>query len=103
MDPPSPETWPGPIRFLVLRESPPGPEFFRPETKPKFRPVPPARDRVSKIVCRTGRANAAFSRKVSGNRDSGNCVVADAVQCEPVSTHNSLLTGKRTGNFSISD
>jgi hypothetical protein len=26
-------------------------------------------------------------------------LVADAVQVEPVSTANSLLTGKRTGNF----
>ena len=33
-----------------------------------------------------GRANAGFSRKVSGIRDWGNCVVADAVQVEPVST-----------------
>ena len=64
----------------------PGPEFFRPETKPKIRPVSPARDQISKIVRRTGRANAAFSRKVSVIRDSGDCVVADAVQVEPVSS-----------------
>ncbi len=48
---------------------------------------------------RIDRANAGFSRKVSGIRDWANCVVADAVQVEPVSTLNSLLTGKLTGNF----
>jgi hypothetical protein len=30
-------------------------------------------------VSRPGRANAAFSRKVSVNRDSGNCVVGPGV------------------------
>jgi len=30
-------------------------------------------------------------------------LVADAVICEPVSYDNSLLTGKFTGNFAISD
>jgi hypothetical protein len=53
----------------------PGTEFFRPETKPKFRPVSPARDQISKTVRQTGRANAASSHKVSVTRDSGNCVV----------------------------
>jgi hypothetical protein len=77
----------------------PGTEFFRPETKPKFRVVSPARDRISKIVRRTGRVNAACSHKVSVIRDSGDCVVADAVLVEPVSNENSLLTGKLTGNF----
>ncbi|MFZ2091999.1 MAG: hypothetical protein WAU99_09705, partial [Pseudolabrys sp.] len=57
-----------------------------PETKSKFRAAVPARDQISKIVCRTARANAACSRKVSVIRDSGNCVVADAVQVETVST-----------------
>ena len=64
----------------------PGTEFFRPETKPKFRPVSPARDQISKTVRRTGRANAACSHKVSVTRDSGDCLVADAVLVEPVST-----------------
>ena len=36
---------------------------------------------------RIDRANAGFSRKVSGIRDWANCVVADAVAVEPVSTH----------------
>ena len=85
MDPPIRETWPGPIISPISRQSAPGPEFFRPETKPKFRPVSPARDQISKIMRRTGRANAACSRKVSVIRDSGNCVVADAVLVEPVS------------------
>jgi len=85
MDPPIRETWPGPIRIAVSRQVAPGPEFFRPKTKPKFRPVWPARDQISKIVRQTGRGHAAYSRKVSGIRDSGNCVVADAVQVEPVS------------------
>jgi hypothetical protein len=53
----------------------------------------------SKTTRRIGRANAGFSRKVSGISDSQNCVVADAVRYEPVSTPNSLLTGKRTGNL----
>jgi hypothetical protein len=86
MEPPIRETWPGPIRFPVSRQAAPGPEFLRPETKPKFRPVSPARDQIPKITCRTGRANAAYSRKGSVIRDSGNCVVADAVPVEPVST-----------------
>ena len=47
---------------------------------------PPARDRIAKITRRTGRANAARSHKVSVIRDSENCVVADAVLVEPVST-----------------
>ena len=63
----------------------PGTEFFRPETKPKFRPVSPARDQISKTVRRTGRANAACFHKVSVTRDLGDCLVADAVQVEPVS------------------
>jgi hypothetical protein len=79
----------------------PGTEFFRPETKPKFRVVSPARDQISKIVRRTGRVNAACSHKVSVIRDSGDCVVADAVLVEPVSNENSLLTGKLTGNFAF--
>ena len=80
MDPPVPETWPGPIRFPVSRPAAPGPEFLRPETEPTFRPVSPARNLISKIRRRTGRANAGCSRKVSVIRDSGNCVVADAVR-----------------------
>jgi hypothetical protein len=31
------------------------------------------------------------------------CVADDAVNCEPVSTSNSLVTGKLTGNFAASD
>src|ERR1700730_1414222 len=30
------------------------------------------------------------------------CLAEDAVQCEPVSDANSLLTGKLTGNFAVS-
>src|SRR6476469_5711390 len=70
----------------VFKQAAPGPEFFEPETKPTFWPVSPARDQIPKITCRTGRANAACSRKGSVIRDLGNCVVADAVQVEPVST-----------------
>jgi hypothetical protein len=58
-----------------FKQAAPGPEFFQPETKPKFRPVSPARDQIPKNTCRIGRANAGFSRKGSINRDSGNCVV----------------------------
>ena len=74
------------VRLSSIGITAPGTEFFRPETKPKFRPVSPARDQISKIVRRTGRANAACSHKVSVIRDSGDCVVADAVLVEPVST-----------------
>src|SRR6478609_2837722 len=94
MVPPTPETWPGPIRFLVSRHVAPGPEFFWPETESKFRPVSPAGDRIAKIIRRAGPANAACSHKVSVIRDSGDCLVADAVRVEPVSNENSLLTGK---------
>jgi hypothetical protein len=85
VDPPIRETWPVPIRFPVSRQAAPGPEFLRPETNPKFRVVSPARDQISKIRRRKGRANAGCSRKVSVIRDSGNCVVAHAVKVEPVS------------------
>ena len=85
MDPPIRKTWPGLIRFPISGRVTPGPEFFRPETKSRFRSVSPARDQISKIVCRTARANAACSRKASVIRDSRNCVVADAVGFEPVS------------------
>jgi hypothetical protein len=57
----------------------PGTGFFRPETGPQIRHIPPARDRTTKTTRRIGRANAGFSRKVSVIRDSENCVVADAV------------------------
>ena len=73
-------------RVSLVGITEPGTEFFRPETKPKFRVVSPARDQISKIVRRTGRVNAACSHKVSVIRDLGDCVVADAVTCEPVST-----------------
>ena len=103
MAPPIQKTWPVPIRFPISRQVAPGPEFFQPETKPKFRPVSPLRDQISKIVRRTGRVNAGLSRKVSGIRDSRDCLVAHAVQCEPVSTPNSLLAGNRTGKFAFFD
>ena len=75
MDPPTPETWPGPIRIPVLRQSAPGPEFFRSETGPRIRHVPPTGEQIAKITRRIGRATAGFSRKVSVIRDQGNCVV----------------------------
>jgi hypothetical protein len=61
------------------------PEFFRSETGPRIRHVPPAGEQIAKITRRIGRASAGFSRKVSVIRDQGNCVVADAVPYEPVS------------------
>jgi hypothetical protein len=33
------------------------------------------------------------------DQNASDCVVVDALQIEPVSTSNSLLTGKLTGNF----
>ena len=62
-------------RVSLVGITAPGTEFFRPETKPKFRPVSPARDRISKTVRQTGRANAACSHKVSVTRNSGDCLV----------------------------
>ena len=38
-----------------------------------------SRAKIPKNTCRIGRPNAGFSCKGSINRDSGNCVVADAV------------------------
>ena len=75
MVPPIRETWPGPIRIPVLRQSAPGPEFFRSETGPRIRHVPPTGEQIAKITRRIGRATAGFSRKVSVIRDSRNCVV----------------------------
>jgi hypothetical protein len=46
-----------------------GTEFFRPETGPRIRHIPPAGDRIAKITPRIGRANAGFSHKVSVTRD----------------------------------
>ena len=88
------------MRFLVSRHAAPGPEYFGLETKPKFRPVAPARDLLSKITRRTGRANAACSRKVSVIRDSRNCVVADAVQLEPVSAAEFPANREKNREFS---
>ena len=45
------------------------------------------------------RANAGFSRKVSVIRDSGNCVVADAVAVEPVSASKFPDMRESAGNF----
>ena len=53
----------------------PGTEFFRPETRRRIRHILPARDQILKITYRIGRANAAYSSKVSVIRDSRNCVV----------------------------
>ena len=75
----------GTTRTPFLNRSTPGPEFFRPETKPTFRPASPAGDQISKVVCHKSPASAAFSRKVSASGDLGDCVVADAVTVEPVS------------------
>src|SRR5262249_52314274 len=86
MDPSIRKTWAVLIRFLVSRQAARGPEFFRPETRSKFRPISPAGDQISKNEGRTGRDNVACSRKVSAIRDPGDCVVADAVQYEPVSS-----------------
>ena len=59
-------------RFPSMGITAPGTEFFRPETKPKFRPVSPARDQISKTVRRTGRANAAlFSQSLCDRRFRG--------------------------------
>jgi hypothetical protein len=75
----------------------PGTEFFRPETKRKFRPVSPARDQISKTVRRTGRANAGFSRKVSVTRDSGNYVVGPGVlPLKPFINHLSNMCGRKS-------
>src|SRR5512139_4100849 len=64
-----------PHKMSGFKQAAPGPEFFGPETKPKFRRLSPARDQIPKIICRTGRANAGFSRDGSVTKDSGNCVV----------------------------
>ena len=54
-----------PHRFLAIRRAAPGTKLFRSETKPRIGSVPPSRDQMSKTVRRIGRANAAYSRKVS--------------------------------------
>jgi hypothetical protein len=46
------------------------------------------------------RGHSAAARKSPQTRD---CVVVDAARIEPVSTSNSLVTGKRTGNFAETD
>jgi hypothetical protein len=43
--------------------------------------------------------NHGYSRGFMKSPVARECVVADTVRIEPVSTANSLLTGKRTGNF----
>ena len=59
--------------------------FFGQRLSLNFDRSRPARDQISKTVRRTGRANAACFHKVSVTRDSGDCLVADAVLVEPVS------------------
>jgi hypothetical protein len=44
--------------------------------------------------------SASVFHPSSGRPD---CLADDAVNCEPVSTSNSLVTGKLTGNFAASD
>ena len=44
---------------------------------------------------------AGYSAETRKRRFVSKCVVADALQIEPVSTSNSLLTGKLTGNLQI--
>jgi hypothetical protein len=55
---------------------------------------------MGQYLGRSGCANAACSRKGSVIRDSGNCVVADAVLIEPVSTPKFPDTRERAENFS---
>src|SRR6478672_9807849 len=77
----------------------PGTGFFRPETGPRTRHIPPAGRRTAKTTRRIGRANAGFSRKVSGIRDWGNCVVAHVVQVEPVSTREFPANREKNREF----
>src|SRR6476646_6287765 len=63
MDPPIQKTWPVPIRFPISRQVAPGPEFFQPETKPKFRPVSPLRDQISKSCVEQAALTRAFLAK----------------------------------------
>src|SRR5262245_4474724 len=74
-------------------------DFFGQRLAPKFGISRLPETGPAKTTRRIGRANAGFSRKVSGIRDWGNCVVVDAIRYEPVSMPNSLLTGKLTGNY----
>ena len=89
-------------RVSLVGITAPGTEFLRPETKPKFRPVSPARDQISKTVRQTGRANAACSDKVSVIRDSGAAWWRTQSHANLSPRSNSLLTGKLTGNFANS-
>ena len=77
----------------------PGIEFFRPETGPRIRHIPPAGDQITKIARRRGRANAGLSRTVSVIRDSGTAWWRTQSKSNPSPPPNSLLTGKSTGNF----
>src|SRR5260370_3133544 len=43
--------------------------------------------------------NRGYSAKDRKSQVAQDCVVLDAVRCEPVSNPNSLITGKITGNF----
>jgi hypothetical protein len=42
---------------------------------------------------------AGYSSETAKHWFASDCVVVDAVRCEPVSNPNSLITGKLTGNF----
>src|SRR5262249_30235020 len=55
--------------------------------------------RLVKSRPRVGEAGRSLTPTASSSRD---CVADDAVSCELVSTPNSLLTGKLTGNFANS-
>ena len=85
----------------LQRNLAPGTEFLRPETKRLNRPFSLPRDRLAHIKRHTTPANAAFSREVSESAKFRECVVVCAARYEPVSTCNSLLSGKLTGNFTI--
>jgi hypothetical protein len=79
----------------------PGTAFLRPATKRLNRPFFVPRDRLAHITRHTTPANTAFSREVSESAKFRECVVVCAARYEPVSTCNSLLSGKLTGNFAI--
>jgi hypothetical protein len=77
----------------VWRWQRPGGTFLRQLRIPRDRDPPLSRQSPGKLKTSPGPQKAGFAQ---------DCVVADAVLVGLVSASNSLLTGKRTGNFSIS-
>jgi len=82
----------------------PGTEFLDAETKRQkslFKRANAPRDQTPGTEWPEIPTETRYSASCRKRAVCGDWMVVGAVICEPVSTRNSLLTGKNTGNFAI--